>query len=345
MEHINPVMKHANHRFCLAAIFSFLLAFLSVGAFCEDKTQNPGVPLPVYLTELPNLNDYDIFANGGWDGSWYVGYNVCWIEQVSSAPAQNFRKAFIGAKIGREKTQSVPGKPVWQKEPVPGSVYIGVSSTPSWSSDQSYFLVDTADIPLDADPENAVDGVGESRWFWREVPLSAVSSESPNYLALWSPTPYFVSTASSPVLCGGWGSKKVNSWLNNDIHGYPPINPVSSLKTPITVFEPAIGIKLIPKGTEQTISVNIEKIAEGRAGTSNKTMFVSVVGDHIERAWIEVFKDNKWVKYSRYVYAPPFIFTIKPETLPTGAVKIRAVAADEWENTGSSGAAELMVTK
>ena len=345
MNIIRAVFQQISRGLWISAALPLGFILMSQGALCEEPAQGRHVLQPVYLSELTNINDYNIFANGGWDGSWYVGSNVCWIEEVSSAPARGFRKAYIGAKIGRAKTQKVAGKAIWEKEPIPGSVYIGIASTPAWSSDKSYFLADAADIPLDADFENAVEGVGEARWFWREVPLSSVSSASSNFLALWSPSPYFVSTSSSPVLCGGWGSKRINSWLNNDIHGYPPINPATSLKTAITVFEPAIAVKLIPEGTEQELKVNIYKISDGRAGTANKTMFVSVEGSQIERAWIEVFKDNKWVKYSRYIYTPPYIFTIKPESLPAGTVKIRAAASDVWENTGTSAAAELLVTK
>ena len=30
---------------------------------------------PVFVAQVPNPNDYSLFANSGWDGNWYVGYN------------------------------------------------------------------------------------------------------------------------------------------------------------------------------------------------------------------------------------------------------------------------------
>ncbi|MHB9155226.1 MAG: hypothetical protein ACYC5N_05965, partial [Endomicrobiales bacterium] len=283
-----------------------------------------GRPLPVYLSELSNINDYALFANSGWDGNWYAGFNVCWMEALPAAPQGEYVKAFVGAKIGRMKTRSAQGRPVWEKEPIPGSIYMALSSTPAWKNTQSNFLVDTRDLPLEGDFENALEGVGEARWFWAEVPLSSVNFDGPNYVALWSPTEYFVSTASSPILAGGWGSQKVNSWMNNDVRGYPPINPRSSLKTPITVFEPAIAMKLVPAGAEQEIVVTIDNIREGRDGTANKSFFVSVRGEEIEKAWLEIsVEGGPWEKRGRYAYSAPFFLTLKADALPEGKINVR----------------------
>lgn len=302
--------------------------------------------LPVYVAELSNLNDYSVFANGGWDGSWYVGFNTCWIEALPAPKKGEYRKVFVGAKLGRMKTRSVTGKPVWEKEAIPGDIYIAVSSTPAWKSGQGYFLTSSADIPLESDPENALEGVGESRWFWAEVPIENVDFNNDNFVALWSPSQYFVSTASSPVLAGGWGSQKQNSWLNNDVRGYPPINPLQSLKTGITVFEPAIAMKFIPKGTEAEIKVSIEGIEEGRNKTSNKTIIASVSGNEIEKAWLEMSQDGKtWKKLSRYCYSSPYMFTLKADSLPSGSIKIRCAASDIWENTGTSQPIEMSITR
>ncbi|MCB4791303.1 MAG: hypothetical protein LHV68_05390 [Elusimicrobia bacterium] len=303
--------------------------------------------LPVYLSELTNINDYNIFANGGWDGSWYAGYNVCWIEMIPQPPKGEYRKAYIGAKLGRTKTQNVPKRPIWEKEPIPGEIDMALSSSPSWKASQSYFLTQTKDIPCEADYENALEGVGEARWFWAEVPIKEVNFEGPNYIALWSPTPFFVSTSSSPVLAGGWGSKKVNSWLNNEIRGYPPLDLKASLKTAITIFEPAICLKLIPAGTEQDIEVTIVDIKDGRDGTANKTLVVSIIGNEIEKAWLEVsIKDsNEWEKHGGYVYGAPYFFTLKADNLPAGSLLIRCSAQDIWGNIGSSAPVEISVTR
>jgi len=303
-------------------------------------------PLPVYLSELSNLNDYALFANSGWDGNWYVGFNVCWMEEIPAPPAGTYVRAFIGAKIGRMKTRPAANKPVWEKEPIPGSIYISLNSTPSWKQANSYFLVDTRDLPLEGDAENALEGVGESRWFWTEVPVSAINLKGSSFLALWSPTEYFVSTASSPILAGGWGSNKVNSWLNNDVRGYPPLNPKNALKTAISAFEPAIAVKLIPADTVQDITVKIVQIADGRLKTPNKTFIAAVYGEEIEKTWLETLDaGGSWKKHGRYIYTPPFSFTLKPETLPEGKMKVRVTASDVWGNTGSSDAVEIEISK
>jgi hypothetical protein len=315
----------------------------------EIESQVPDAvhpPLPVYLSELSNINDYTLFANNGWDGNWYVGFNVCWIEEIPAPPKGNYRAAYIGTKLGRAKTRPVAGKPIWEKETIPGEIYLSLSSTPAWKPSQRYFVTDAADIPQEGDPENALENAGESRWFWVQVPLDAVNLDGPNYLALWSPTEYFVSVASSPLLAGGWGSQKVNSWLNNDVRGYAPMMPETSCKTAISVFEPAIAMKLIPEGTEQQISVAITELKDGRDKTSNKTVVAGVTGQEIEKAWLEVSPDGKsWKKHGKYGYSAPFMFTLKADALPDGKYSLRCAAADIWGTIGYSDKIEIQVSR
>lgn len=319
---------------------------LSEQTVAPDTASTQPRPLPVYMAELANLNDYSLFANSGWDGNWYIGFNVCWMEEFPAPPAGNYIRAFIGAKMGRMKTRAVAGKPVWEKEAIPGTVYISLNSTPSWKQANSYFLADTLDIPLEGDPENALEGAGEARWFWTEVPVKSIKYDGASYVALWSPTEYFVSTASSPILAGGWGSNKTNSWMNNDVRGYPPLDPSAARKTAISAFEPAIAMKLVLEGSQQDIIVNINQVAEGRAKTPNKAFIASVTGEEIEKAWLEVSgEDNKWLKHGRYVYMPPYIFTLKPGLLAPGKMKVRVTAVDIWGNSGSSLPVEIEVSR
>jgi hypothetical protein len=302
--------------------------------------------LPVYIAELSNVNDYRLFANGGWDGNWYAGFNVCWIEELPPPPAGKYRRAFIGAKLGRAKTRPVSGKPVWEKEAIPGEIFLSLASTPSWEATQKYFLTDAGDIPVEGDPENALENAGESRWFWAEVPLDAVNLTGKNYLALWSPTEYFVSIASSPVIAGGWGGQKINSWLNNDVKGYAPLNPATSLKTPISVFEPAIAMKLIPEERGQEIIVTVVDVKGGRDKTGNKTFIASVEGQEIEKAWLEIsVNGGSWKKQGRYVYTAPYMFTLKADVLSGGKTAVRCAATDIWGDTGYSRSVELQVTR
>ena len=103
--------------------------------------------LPTYLTLAPTVHDYNRFADGGPDANWYVGFNNAWIVKLPPAPPGEFLHAFIGARVGRAKTRANPEKP-WIRETIPGKVYMGLSQTPSWNSEQSYFLANTGQ-PLD----------------------------------------------------------------------------------------------------------------------------------------------------------------------------------------------------
>jgi hypothetical protein len=303
-------------------------------------------PLPIYVSQLSNLNDYSLFANGGWDANWYVGFNVCWMEMMPQPPAGQYKRVYIGAKIGRMKSRPAKGKPAWEKEPIPGSIYIAISSIPAWKTTQQYFLVSSDDIPLEGDTENALEGAGESRWFWVEVPAANVNMDGPNYIALWSPTEYFVSVASAPILAGGWGGKKVNSWISNDVKGYPPIKASEALKNGISVFEPAIAMKLVPEGTEQSITVLIASIIDGREGTANKTLTADVSGDEISRVWLEVSSDGKpWGKHGGNVYSAPYMFTLRADKVPEGEISVRIAAMDIWGNTGYSAPVDIFISK
>src|SRR5438552_1865059 len=59
---------------------------------------------PVFVAQIPNPNDYVLFANSGWDGNWYVGYNNGWVKKLPAVPNGNYARAYLGAKLGRMKT-------------------------------------------------------------------------------------------------------------------------------------------------------------------------------------------------------------------------------------------------
>src|SRR3989338_5805148 len=74
---------------------------------------------PVFVADLPNPNDFGLFANGGWDGNWYIGYNTCWVQMLT-VPEGKYQRAFIGAKLGRMKNYQPQGKPSWEKKAYDG---------------------------------------------------------------------------------------------------------------------------------------------------------------------------------------------------------------------------------
>lgn len=288
------------------------------------------------------MNEFSLFGNGGWDGNWYVGYNTCWITKFDVAKElgapENF-KAFIGAKLGRAKTKTLAGRPPWEREAVPGEIYIAVASAPSWPATNRFLLTTTKDMPVEGDPENALSGVGEARWFWTEVPVSAITFGGPNYLALYSSTPGLISASSSPILAAGWGSRgEAHTWLNTTVSGAPPSNPEEALKTAVTYFEPAIGIKLVrvTNNGSAYVDVSLDEIKQnllpGKITVSVKT----AVALGVEKVWIETSGDGiGWSKLGRYLWSPPYIFTI---SMPSDMDKmmLRAAASDVSETVGYS---------
>lgn len=314
--------------FCLPIIISCL-----VFIWAEDKGENVLV-YPIFVSELENPNDFNLFATAGWDGGWGVGYDRGWVSKLPPlSNKERFKRAYLGAKLGRAKKD------------YSGRIYISVNSLPSWEKDNSYFLVSTNDIPMDE--------TGEAQWFWVEVPLFAVSASTWNYVSLWSPDEALhyersSSTAtasffSSPILAGGEsGSSIVNSWLCSDIRGYPP----TSLKTYVTVYEPALAIKLVPENEEQ-INLKLINIKDKEIISDEKIIIVSVGGRDVEKVWLQSSKDLKnkdWQKCSRFQCSAPYIFTLKKESL-NGSKKIfiRAAAKDIFENKGYSTKIELII--
>lgn len=326
-------------------IILYISIFVS-GMFAHEIRTNITRDEPVYISKMP-LSKYTLFATGGWDGNWYVGYNQCWIEKLKiTLTKEDFSKAFIGAKLGRMKSQQKPKKPSWIREAFPGEVYIAVSSTPYWKPNSYRLLTKTHDIPLQYDYENAIEEVGEARWFWTEVPIDNLNFNGDNYVILWSPNEYITSVASAPILAAAWGDREVDSWLNTDINGWPHTLKSDVLKTPITIFEPAIAIKLVPVNSHQEINVRLSSVKELPQRRGVKVIHASISGDEIERAYLEVSNDGrKWEKVSRTLYAPPYIFTLDPENLPYGRIFVRITAVDVWENSNSSKPIEMMVTK
>lgn len=342
----NIIMNTKKHLFRFNVwIIPFLITSTMLCSQSLEEAQ-VGNDLPAFYADLPNPNDFGLFANGGWDGSWYVGFNTCWMQKVSVQSEGQYRRAFLGAKLGRMKY--FPEKPPWDKKAYPGKIYMSISSTPSWTRAQSYFLVSTEDIPLESDGENAIEGAGESRWFWAEIPLKLVNPRGDNYLALWSPSQNLTNLSSAPILAAGWGTKEVNSWVTHEAKGMAPTDPAKSISTPLTVFEPAIALKLVPESSAAKPRIKIKKIENGKARANlpaPRVVWSSIEGESIERSWVEISTDSKnWNRYGRYMYSSPFTFTVKMHEIPIGPegkTWIRIGAADIYENVGLSDATNL----
>lgn len=311
-------------------IFSLLFASLSFAQDSDSKSR-----LPVFVSQASNINDFGRFADGGPDENWYIGYNNAWIVELPPAPIGEYSRAFIGAKIGRAKTRHKSGGRHWEREVMPGRVYIGISGTPSFSPDHGFFLVDSKDISLEPDPRVYVPGAGEALWFWREVPAGMVSLSGPNYLIIWSPDRWVTASSSAPVLAAleeRNADSQPHAWNNRSLGGVAPRRQEGTLETPINHLKPALAIKLVPPN-DATVAVH-ECSAKT---TGNDLVFrFSVEGESIESAWLESSADQlDWERFSRYVRRPPYFITIPRGQLPPRGAYVRAVARDQLANEGA----------
>lgn len=297
----------------------------------NTSTHSVQSPVPFYVSLQKDLNQYYLYANGGFNADWYVGYDSCWIVKLPPVAVSNFAKAYIGAKLGRAKIMSYPAS--WDKNPIPGKIYMAISNTPSFSLENTYYLIDNSDIPLEPLPNDYLDGVDSAQWFWVEVPLSSISADNPNYLAIWSSSMYFVSSSSSPIIAGGISNdREENVWLNKSIKGNPPSGK-GVLETQIHGIKPAIAIKLIPANEYRVL------IKGFRVEVDNEKIIgsFSAIGVDIRSAWIELSYDKfDWQRVTRFFFRPPYSFTLKRADMSLEMFYLRAAAVDGLENVGYS---------
>jgi hypothetical protein len=289
---------------------------------------------PNYISLLPNINDFTRFADGGPDGNWYIGFNNAWIVKLPPAPEGSFDHAYIGAKIGRAKSKPNANRP-WLRDLIAGNVYMGISQSPAFSSEQSFFLADARDIGAEPVADAPVPEVGPARWFWAEIPMNLISSQKSNYLAIWSPSESFISASSSPILGAATISSPRNeavAWNNHSIIGVPPRSESGALQTPMTNLSPALAIRLsCPAGIEPAIdNFSIQ------ASTGGFIARFSITGQDIAQSWIEASEDSlDWTRVTRYLNSPPYLVTLSSERLKR-LVYLRGAAQDSSGRIGKS---------
>ncbi|OGR88768.1 MAG: hypothetical protein A3J74_03975 [Elusimicrobia bacterium RIFCSPHIGHO2_02_FULL_57_9] len=191
---------------------------------------------------------------------------------------------------------------------------------------------------MEADPQAAVEGVGPADWFWTEIPLGLISSARPNYLIIWSPTKYFLSASSSPILAGAAvedASGDTRAWNNNAISGVPPRSTSGALRTPLNNINPALAIKLVPTNDGHVFVTDFSVQPYGR----KLVVRFAVEGLGVSDAWLESSSDQlDWERASRTLRRPPYYFTLNDDT---PGIFIRAVAQDERGNMGTSTAYQV----
>ena len=318
-------------------IFSALFAYsvLAQEVLTEGPSTEQRSRLPVYVSLNSNINDFGRFADGGPDENWYIGFNNAWIVALPPAPIGEYSRAFIGAKIGRAKTRAKPGGRPWEREVIPGKIYMAIAPTPSFSAERSYFLTETADIPLEDDPHVYMPGTGHAEWFWTEVPAGMISFSGPNYLIVWSTTRYFVGSSSAPILAAleerSNASEEPRAWNNRSLGGVAPRRAEGTLETPLNNFKPALAIKLVPPNDA---TVAVRECAAAPAGADFVYRFTAD-GDGIEAAWLESSTDQlDWERLSAYRREPPFLMTVPRSKLSSRGAWVRAVARDQLHNEG-----------
>lgn len=314
---------------------SFIYVLLGLNSCLLAAEEIAGPVLPTYVSLSRNINDFKRFADGGDDSNWYIGFNNAWIVKLPPAPLGEYARAFIGAKIGRAKSRPLPEKP-WLRELINGKIYMALSQQPAWTSEQSFFLVETADLPREPDPQTHIDNVGASEWFWAEVPLTMVSFSKPNYLVIWSPTNFFVRSSSSPILAAVSLEEKTPepvAWNNHSISGVPPRNAGTSLETPLHNIGPALAIKLVAPSADD---VSVSGLFLAPVGRKHVLGF-SAGGENVEEAWVEFSRDQlDWERLGRTLKTPPFFFTIGPDRYPAPGHYLRGAARDLAGNVGYS---------
>jgi len=295
----------------------------------DNKEVSNGETVPLFVSELSAPADYQYFATSGWTGNWYVGYDHGWVQELPPVPKRDdYKLAFLGAKLGRSK----PDKDA--------TIKIGVSQDKKWGRKNSFNLMRVRDIPLEGDSAVPLAGVGEARWFWVEIPIGLVSKEQPNYVALWTKDPFLVSASTCPILAAGSReniqesspyhigpvSGVKNTWLVENYYG----DPSTGTWRPISFYEPALAIKLIPEN-KHIINISLIELNSG-------SILCSIEGTDVVCAWLEISKtgSGKWERYGRYLWDPPYIFDTSKISIERGRYRVRVGARDNWHNIGYS---------
>lgn len=289
-------------------------------------------PAPKYISLEQDLNQYYQYANGGWDGNWYVGYNSCWIIKLSAISTDGYSRVFIGAKLGRAKTTPNKDKP-WTSVPLVGKIFMAISQNGGFDSQNTYLLVKNQDIPLETPQKEASLMMGQSQWFWTEIPKSKISHYKPNYFALWSGESNFTSAENSPIVAGANTNGDAFAWLNRSGKGAPPRDGTKALEIPLKGIAPAIAVKLVPKNN---LKVEINNF---RIKYKKDRILVSfnASGQDIYKVWVEFSYDEyNWGKLSSFVFNTPYTISFYKIDLPKDVFYIRAAACDALENTGYS---------
>jgi len=248
----------------------------------------------------------------------------------------SWNRAFVGAKLGGMKTERKPGRPDWDQRVIPGEIFAAVTQTFPCLPHRRYPLVRTEEIPLAGHPRQPLEGVGEARWFWTEIPLSSLSTDVPNIVVIYSPSEALKGEEHSPVLAGARVEDQRIAWWRDKSEGQPPRTSTAAFQFPAVSYTPAVALKLVPARSVRP-QVNLPASSEGFWNGKNLVVRAAVKGTNIESAWLEISPDGRqWTRRGRSLRGAPYIFTVSPAFLPVGPFHIRVSARDVWEAVGTS---------
>lgn len=291
--------------------------------------------VPTYFALDEDLSSFVRFADGGPDDNWYVGFNNAWIVKLPPAPAGEYTRAFIGAKLGRSKT--LPRRNSSERAAVPGKIYMAISPRAAFSPEQSFFLAETREVPAEPDAQDSSPGTGHSEWFWKEVPLNLVSFTEPNYLIIWSPNNELRDARHAPILAAAdpapdEAAGPPRAWNNHSLQGVPPRVENGTLQVPINL-KPALALKLTPAPGGGVAVPDLQV----RPQKDRILVRFSTEGKNIELAWVELSTDEfEWRRVSGMLRHPPFLFSIPRDQIPPRGAYLRGKARDELAVEGHS---------
>lgn len=312
--------------------FNIFFLFTSVSFLFSQNSQNKVYRFPPvkYVSLIKDLNNYYLYANGGFHADWYIGYNNAWIVNLGTVSTSGYSKAYIGVKIGRAKNKTYPDSD--DTSPLDGKIVASLSQSGVFQGN-IYVITENSDIPAEPLENESLKNVDSSKWFWAEVPLSRISAEKDNYVAVWAQSKDFTDSKRAPIIAAGYMDDGVeNVWLNHSIKGALPSNE-TALEMPISGIKPAIVLKLIADNDYQVVikNFNYEKVK------SDYVFNWNVIGSDITKSWIEISYDRlEWRKFGSYIYSTPYFITFSTDDMPKDIFYLRACAMDIFENRGCS---------
>jgi len=303
-----------------AVSVSFLILLKTI-CYCQESDVK-------FIAELPVPSEFTLFANGGWNGNWYVGYNHGWISNVGKVHTAGYTKVYLGARLGRAKSSDQIKKILQERNPEkkneinpgPFKINIGVSSSKEKKPEKSFLLAATDRIPLEGSAVMALDGVGESEWFWVGIPPSLVSSDSDNFIHIWSDDPELSGADVAPILAAGEGSNsKENSFLVTE----------DAIKV-IKFFEPALAVKMVGSISESP-SVEIVEFTSHPVDPMKQIVKTEVKGNYITGVEIELNDGTEWRSVGKRVKQPPYDMIFSFKNLKPGKYKLRCRVKNWYE--------------